>query len=301
MAVQMHLAYSNIFRGVGVFAGGPYNCAQGKVSAATGVCLSGLPSGVPVPALITTTNTRSKDGSIDPVSNIANSRVYLFSGTLDFTVHQAVVTACETYYKNWITQPSSIVYENTLQASHTWPTDNPNAANPCTVSETPYIARCNYDGAGIALQQIYSNTLKPRTPWAATLNGTLLNFDQTPFGSASVGMASSGYVYIPASCAAASAVCRIHLALHGCLQNAQKVGDQFATGTGLNQWADTNDIIVLYPQIECTNEVGGNPECCWDWWGYLSTEDKSNYDTKAGTQMHAILSMMQKISGSDLS
>ena len=300
MAVQLHVAFSNLFRGVGVFAGGPYDCAQGSESKATGVCLSGLPSGVPVSTLVSITKTRSSSGAVDPVSNLNFARVYLFSGTLDFTVHQAVVTSCQTYYQNFISSSGAILYENTLEASHTWPTDNPNAPNPCTVSESPYVARCSYDGAGTALQQIYGS-LNPRTPWSGTLNGTLINFDQTPFGSASAGMASSGYAYIPDACSAGTVVCKIHVALHGCLQNAQKVGTSFATGTGLNQWADTNNIIVLYPQIECTGSLGGNPECCWDWWGYLSTQDSSIYDTKTGPQMLAILKMMKQLSGSSLS
>ena len=301
MAVQLHVAYSNIFRGVGVFAGGPYNCAEGLESKALGVCLTGLPSGVPVSTLVTTTKSRSSAGTIDPDSNIDSSRVYLFSGTLDVTVHQAVVTACATYYKNFISTSSSILYENTLQASHTFPTDNPNSPNPCTISEAPYVARCNYDGAGAALQQIYAGTLNPRTPWSGTLNGTIINFDQTAFGSAAAGLASSGYAYIPAACSAATAVCRIHVALHGCLQNAGKVGTAFVTGAGYNQWADTNNIVVLYPQIECTGSLGDNPDCCFDWWGYLSTEDKSIYDLRSGPQMVAIYSMVKQLSGISMS
>ena len=36
---------------------------------------------------------------------------------------------------------------------------------------------------------------------------------------------------------------------------------------GYNEWADTNGIVVLYPQLDPT-EILDNPEGCWDWWGY---------------------------------
>jgi hypothetical protein len=39
MAVQFHVAYSGIVRGVGVIAGGPYNCAENSASKATQNCM----------------------------------------------------------------------------------------------------------------------------------------------------------------------------------------------------------------------------------------------------------------------
>jgi poly(3-hydroxybutyrate) depolymerase len=40
--------------------------------------------------------------------------------------------------------------------------------------------------------------------------------------------------------------------LHGYLQSAGVLGNEFYTKVGVNEWADTNRIIVLYPQAHAT-------------------------------------------------
>jgi hypothetical protein len=78
-------------------------------------------------------------------------------------------------------------------------------------------------------------------------------------------MASSGYAYVPAACAAGQS-CKLHVAFHGCLQSASVVGTAYYQNAGYNRWADTNKIIVLYPQAAIV--TANNPGGCWDWWGY---------------------------------
>jgi len=43
--------------------------------------------------------------------------------------------------------------------------------------------------------------------------------------------------------------------------------------TGLNEVAEANDIIILYPQARKSSTLPMNPKGCWDWWGYV--ENKS--------------------------
>jgi len=83
--------------------------------------------------------------------------------------------------------------------------------------------------------------------------------------------------------------CRLHLALHGCSQNYGTVGNAFVWNAGYNDWAEGNNIIVLYPQ---TTSSGVNPNSCFDWWGYTG----SNYATRGGIQMAAIYRMVQAYS-----
>jgi poly(3-hydroxybutyrate) depolymerase len=45
-----------------------------------------------------------------------------------------------------------------------------------------------------------------------------------------------------------------HVALHGCKQNFDAVGDRYTRHAGYNEWADTNQLIILYPQT-----TAGNP------------------------------------------
>ena len=62
--------------------------------------------------------------------------------------------------------------------------------------------------------------------------------------------------------------------------------------SGLNEWADTNGIIVLYPQTVAMN--ASNPGGCWDWWGYLNDP---NYAQKTGPQMQALSAMVARVAG----
>src|SRR4029453_10052611 len=55
MAVQLHVAYSATFKkGAGVVAGGPFYCAEGSVTNATGRCMAQNTS-IPVASLVTPT------------------------------------------------------------------------------------------------------------------------------------------------------------------------------------------------------------------------------------------------------
>ncbi len=81
------------------------------------------------------------------------------------------------------------------------------------------------------------------------------------------------------------------MVLHGCKQNVSDVQQQYVRNTGYNRWAETNNIVVLYPQ---TSTAATNS--CWDWWGY----DSANYSKKSGQQMAAIKAMVDRLtSGGD--
>ena len=99
-------------------------------------------------------------------------------------------------------------------------------------------------------------------------------------------MAGTGWLYVPQACAAGEN-CRLHVVLHGCKQNTADVGQEYVRNTGYNRWADTNHIVMLYPQ---TSQAATNS--CWDWWGY----DSANYARKSGPQMAAIKAMVDQVS-----
>ena len=117
-----------------------------------------------------------------------------------------------------------------------------------------------------------------------------MQFNQRAFAPASSGMAEAGYLYVPQPCAAAGARCKVHVAIHGCVQAAESVGDKFYTESGYNHWADDNKLIVLYPQVN-KSTAPYNPQGCWDWWGYTG----ANYALKSGVQMKAIKAMVDRL------
>ena len=145
------------------------------------------------------------------------------------------------------------------------------------------------------LQKFYG-TLNARNNAPAA--GNYIEFNQTQF-TTNPGMAATGWAYVPANCASGSQ-CKVHVALHGCQQSTDKIGDKFVKNTGYSRWADTNSIIVLFPQTKTDNtsrstSASGslaNPNACWDWIGWYGT----NFAQKAGTQMAAIKAMVDRVS-----
>jgi poly(3-hydroxybutyrate) depolymerase len=285
MAAQMHFAYSKtIKKGAGIVAGGPVYCSQGNVAISVGPCMLDTGSRN-LPYLESVINTWSGNGYIDPTSNMAASKVYLLSGTLDSVVRQPVMDDLRSMYAYYISS-TNIFYKNNLAAEHSIPTDF--FGNSCSYSGTPFVNNCNFDTAGEILKWIYG-PLNAKN--VSTLTGSFINFDQAVFwgnfNPNTHGMSSSGYAYVPSACVAGQA-CKLHVAFHGCQQNVATVGTAFYQNSGYNRWADTNKIIVLYPQAAAT---AANPGGCWDWWGY----DDVNFPAKSGGQMVAIKTMIDKI------
>ena len=286
MAVQFGVSWSSIVRGVGAFAGGPYYCAQGSVSTATGACQIGNPSTAP---LTSATDSWAASGAIDPTANLARQKIWLFSGYNDGVVKRAVTSQLFNYYNHYI-NPGFIEYKTDLNAGHAQITDS--FGSRCDLTQPSFVNNCGYDAAGLLLQHLFGR-LNPRQTGA--LGGSLIQFDQTAFASTdpyNLSMAHAGYVYVPAACAAGGQ-CRVHVAFHGCKQNADAVGSDYYAHAGYNAWADTNNLIVLYPQTVSSSGAPLNPNGCWDWWGY----NESGYATKNGSQIRMVRAMLARLAG----
>ena len=69
---------------------------------------------------------------------------------------------------------------------------------------------------------------------------------------------------------------------------------------GYNAWAETNRIIILYPQTVGRPLIGlppQNPQACWDWWSYVTHDD--SYVTKSGGQIKAIKAMLDALTAGE--
>ncbi len=294
MAVQFHVAHSSAVKGVGVLAAGPYYCAQDSVWTAYYNCTT--PSAwAPLPSagtLKADAETLARAKQIDPTAALASARVWLFSGTNDHTVEAAVVDGLRSFYALFGVPSANLVFVRDKPAGHAMVTKGTGA--PCAVTRSPFINDCNYDAAG----ELLGHLLGPLAPPAAQASGRLIAFDQKAFAGGDaygVSMADSGYVYVPQACQ--SERCRVHVAFHGCRQSVEAIGEQFVREAGYNRWADTNHLIVLYPQTIARNGWGlrssfvYNPRGCWDWWGYTD----SQYHTKAGAQIRAVKAMVDRL------
>ncbi|HEY4442095.1 MAG TPA: PHB depolymerase family esterase [Candidatus Elarobacter sp.] len=281
MATQLQVAYSRTFHGAAIFAGGPYFCAQDNVTIALDDCTNNYyPTNVPL--LEQDTNNTAFYGYIDPTSYLSGQKAYLFSGTNDHTVYQSIVKDLNSYLTHY---GVAVTTNFTTNAGHGWVT--PDVTQACTATTSPFLNNCGFDAEQTFLSLLYG-TLNARR--SGSLTGSLLAYDQNEFFGGNAGaysMDATGYVFVPSACASGS-TCKLLVALHGCAQGYSVVGNAFTTKAGINEWADTNNIIVLYPQAI---ETSYNPNGCFDWWGYLST----NYAAKAGPQMSAIYNMVQRL------
>ena len=81
--------------------------------------------------------------------------------------------------------------------------------------------------------------------------------------------------------------------------NRPPYGNRYFTTTGYNHIADSNNIIVLYPQAQGSD--GGamqNPDGCWDWWGYTSVDpERPDYYSRNAIQIRAIHTMLSRLGG----
>ena len=165
------------------------------------------------------------------------------------------------------------------------------------------------DLAGAILKRIYGESAlkSARVPVAET---ALQAFDQRqvfsrlsdiPYNALqNASMAREGYVFIPPTCRDGRQ-CKLHVAFHGCRQGGETdqrsghSGNLFAKFAGYNEWAQGNDIIVLYPQIQARQQLPLNPRGCWDWWG--EEYGGRAYHTQAGKQIKAVAEMINILTG----
>ena len=306
MAGQFQLAHADVVVGAGIIAGGPFGCAESvfadvmpgpasaflnATKAINGCMLNAMQIwGVPNPPMLADkARTLASQGLIAPIAAMQQDRVYLFTGRSDRTVVPAIVQAAGNFYQQLGLPQGQIKMVATLDAGHAFVTENEGQA--CAETGKPYIVDCDYDQAGDMLSFIYG----PLQPRNNAPSGRFIVFDQRPYTRDLVnhGMADSAVAYVPKSCDPATAptqpqTCRVHIAFHGCGQNRQLAGEAFVQSTGFDRWADTNRMIVVFPQTEASPF---NPQACWDWWGYTGRD----YLTRRAPQITAVHRMLQHL------
>jgi len=293
MANQLGYAYAATFKGVGVFAGGPYMCAGHSFYTA---CMYNASVGAGMLSTMQSDINNWSGTSNDDKADVAAQKVFMFVGNSDSTVGPNPMNAVQAQYTANGVAAGNLDYVRRDNTAHVFPTNfDGNGDNSCNISTSPYISNCGFDGAKAAFTRFYGAlNARNNSPGAANY----IEFDQTAFTS-NPGMAATGWVYVPANCARGK-VCRLHVALHGCQQNYATIGDKFLKNTGYTRWADTNSIVVLFPQTRVDNtsrstSASGrlpNPNGCWDWIGWYG----GNFAQKSGSQQAAIKAMVDRIS-----
>ncbi|WP_149536985.1 extracellular catalytic domain type 2 short-chain-length polyhydroxyalkanoate depolymerase [Siccirubricoccus phaeus] len=317
MAAQLHIAHAEGIAGAAIIAGGLYGCAvesldargvlRSLVALATGPCMR-VPARLrPAEAYADLARRLAEAGRIDPVAALAGARLYAFTGDADTVVRSETVRRAVALYRALgVPAESILVHDGALPGGHPghgWVTEA--AGGACPAEAPPFVNDCDFDLAGALLQALYG-ALAPK---GKAREAGLIRFGQAEFGPGGPqrrhGLGEVGAIYVPEGCGATAPGCRLHVALHGCRQSLEAVGEAFLRQNGLNDWAESNRIIVLYPQAAAsstrdfqpprlTDAFNANPQGCWNWWGYGYD---SEYLTKEGVQVRALWGMVQRVTG----
>ena len=300
MTAQFHVAYSDMLVGSGIVAGGPFYCVgsydtnpNNFVYQATSTCMNPLTKSVGPDGekLFAKAKKFAKENKIADVKNLKDDKVYIFSGSNDDTVKTIVVDEVEDFYRAAGVPPENIKYSKSVNAGHAIIVED--SGIKCSDTDPPFINDCDFTQSDRILEQIYGKLNPPAD--SDELSGKIIKFDQSEFIEAeNTSMSKEAYAYVPEACETES--CKVHVAIHGCLQGAAVIGDTYYTTTGYNEIADTNKMIVLYPQVEPSESIPYNPQGCWDFWGYSSADPENPvFYTRESPQMKAIVGMIERL------
>jgi len=280
MAGQLHLAHAELFGGVALIAGGPWYCAQNSIQQGLGPCMNG--EGIDVAPLVERARAEAGAGRLASMDELSSDAVWILHGAQDAVVAVAVADAARALYAS-LAPGATVALVNDVPVAHGFPTLE--TGGECGTMAPPFLNACGYDAAGTLLAALHGD-IAARTH----ATGKLMRIPQP--GADGAGMLEDAFLYVPADCAA-GASCGIHVALHGCQQSSEFVDTQFATGAGYNEWAESNRLLVLYPQVASSKIAPLNPLGCWDWWGYTGDA----YATREGPQVAVIKATLDALAG----
>lgn len=227
----------------------------------------------------------SSKGRIDPIGNLTNDKIYLFTSSADETVHSGVVEAARGFYERADVPEANIGFNEGDTAAHAFLTEDQGPA--CGTTGPPFLNDCDRDQAGEILNWLTGH-LEARTN---ANDASYIRFSQSEFISDAdqSSMDEDGMAYIPRTCRT-EAGCTVHVVFHGCKQGISRpgIGEIFVRESGYAGWAERNRLIILFPQA-ASNTL--NPNGCWDWWGYTGRD----FLTKDALQMRAVNAMLERL------
>ncbi|GHE21022.1 poly(3-hydroxybutyrate) depolymerase [Halomonas urumqiensis] len=294
MATQLAVAWPERFQGLGVLAAGPWSCARGALRLALGQCMTDRLGEPDLDELATRHAGYLRRDLVGQPEDLARLRLFIWHGGEDEVMAPGLSEALAEQFRGWLADPDDqLLLLKSEEVGHGWPIGlraKPVPATEladCHVGEGSHLLACDLDIAGQALEFVHGELEPP----ADEASGRLISFDQGEVADAK-GLADSGYLYIPEVCDEGG--CGLTMALHGCGMGAEQIDDTFVRYNGLNEWADTNRRVVIYPQVETSM---ANPQGCFDWWGYAESTWQLDplHDSRQGTQVSALMAMLERL------
>lgn len=244
------------------------NCAQASESIALTECmLANYSSLIDIDYLEATAINSADIGFIDPIGQLINSKVWLYSALNDSVVAQEVVMKNEELYKRFGANTTSY-YDHI--GEHSVVTNS--FGSSCDYLGEPFINNCGFDAAADQMNFLYNEDIS--NPIGNLIEINQANYMPTIW-SPIWGLSQTAYMFIPENCYTNS--CHLHVSFHGCKQSTDFIGLDYVKNTGYNRF---NNIVILYPQA-ISNEL--NPYACFDWWGYTGMDYASNVGVQVAT------------------
>lgn len=286
LAHLLHLNFPEIFKGVGIFAGGPFGVSQ----EANILFMRKILATKKIDAFDMLARYRHAQNSakMGDLNLIKKQPVYIFYSKKDPVVNASIGEALVKFYQTLGAE--KIKVKTSEYAGHGLPVISGGVDKKITA--TPFLINCDFEASHQALEHIYGQNIFMPFKDSTIPAGKLLDFNQKPFKN-SFGkvdyLANQGYVYLPPA-ALNGERCGLHLVLHGCQQSVQFIGKDFINYSGFMDWADKNKLIILFPQSQKTLR---NPPGCWDWFG-LSDKNYANRDSKLMQTLIAMIFSLQE-------
>jgi hypothetical protein len=247
-------------------------------------------------------------GFIDPVESFVEGfhKAFAYRGTHDNVYLPGSVNTTIATFAALGVAAADLFFEAAIPTQHAMPSTDPSLPrSSCGVGDPslPGLENCGYDGAGAMFNYFFAD-LKQPAAGAAAAPDNLLAFNQTPHEvGVFSGLATTGYIYVPVRCRGGAQPCMLHAAFHGCGGYALEpsVNLTYALHAGYAQWADANDIAILFAQMGGFVERNISTPAkqllagCFDGYG----ESGPAYAWKAGPQMAAVAAMLRAVGGND--
>ncbi len=277
MAMQFFMSHSPLIKGAGIFAGGAYGCALGSAYRARRICMQ-LPERVNINLLVQHTKKSIAAGKLPDLNHLNSKKIFLYTSANDPIVSPKASQKLYEYLDS-LEPRTAIVFSNRHVFGHAFPYHR---GKPCQEEEKAP-KQCGFDGVKMMFEHLYGS-LKEKS---SSYQENFFSFQQTPFKEKGSYLRAIGYLYVPHACQGGKKICRLHIFLHGCAVTTNQIF-QFIQATSYHDWAEANDIIVLYPVVapSLLNVLG-----CWDWWGYTGQA----YDTLDGPQIKSLYNMIRFI------
>ena len=302
MASNHLLAFSDRVTGMGQIESGCY--AEGRVEQppAFGTSIQGPFPPFNLSGMVNYARRSAAIGRIAPLAGMSRARVWLMQGGND-TVCRNLPNLSASFYRKLLPQ---VVLKIVPGAEHGFVTDQSPTCASCVPCGTlgGMVQLCGFDMAGSLLQHVLGETLIPRVQ---PLPQNLRTINQSQFWPSdaktreAIGMDYTAYTYVPSGCLSnSSASCRIHVVYPGCYCSvATSPPGRPSTGLdiiqygGFNDWAESNRIIVLYPQHAVI--------ACWQGCGRSlpSNPNYDLYDTRLSRQLSVVNRMVDWLSEGD--